>query len=258
MNSNLLALYGGTFDPIHLGHIQVAQAARSACGFASVRLLPAADPPLRPPPGASAAHRVAMVRLACEGLPGFEVDDRELRRSGPSFTVDTLAEVRAEIGPERPLVWLLGRDAISRIDRWHRHEALLRHAHFLVLDRPGWTDDGAGIGAVPAPAPAAVRAWVQAHRRDDLRQLHMSPAGGLFFFDGPRIPISATAVRAACATAGNGPSAGEPAAASLLAPNVWSYICRHGLYGACAELAPASTGGTASSSAAPSSGPELQ
>jgi nicotinate-nucleotide adenylyltransferase len=242
MSGDALALYGGTFDPIHLGHTRVAQAAREACGFATLRLLPAADPPLRAAPGASAVHRLAMAHLACEDLPGFAVDDRELRRAGPSFTVDTLAEVRAEIGPVRPLVWLLGRDAIDRIDRWHRYEALLEFAHFLVLDRPGATlEEGA------PPPSAAATAWVGHHRRSDLRALHASPAGGLFFLDGPRIPISATAVRRACASGAG--------AAGLLAPKVWSYICRHGLYGTDGKGAVPVPPGASASSCMPTTGP---
>lgn len=224
MNPGTLALYGGTFDPIHLGHTQVVQAARAAFGFHTVRVLPAADPPLRAPPGASAAHRLAMARLACAELPGFVVDERELHRQGPSYTVDTLADVRAEIGPERPLVWLLGRDAVARIDRWHRYEALLAFAHFLVLDRPGWTvDEGA------EPVSPAVDDWVRAHQRTDPAELGTRPAGGLFFFAGPRIAISATDVRRACARHAHGQGGADPA--GLLAPKVWSYICEHGLYG---------------------------
>ena len=242
MSSDALALYGGTFDPIHLGHTRVAQAAREACGFATLHLLPAADPPLRIAPGASAVHRLAMARLACEDLPGFVVDDRELRRAGPSFTVDTLAEVRAQIGPARPLVWLLGRDAIARIDRWHRYAELLDHAHFLVLDRPGSTvEEGAA-----RPSDAAT-AWVARHRRGDLRGLHASPAGGLFFLDGPRIPISATAVRQACAAGAD--------AAGLLAPKVWSYICRHGLYGTDGKGVAAAIPGASPSTCMPPTGP---
>jgi len=103
-------LYGGTFDPVHNGNLAVADLA-SALFDADVSVLPSADPPHRAPPGASAEQRAAMLDLAIAGHPRLHVDRRELRRAGPSYSVDTLREVRNEIGPDASLAWLLGADA---------------------------------------------------------------------------------------------------------------------------------------------------
>src|SRR4249920_975579 len=111
-------LYGGTFDPIHEGHLAIARAASGALS-ARVYMLPAADPPHRAPPGASAEQRAHMLELAIAGDENLCVDRRELHRDGPSYTVDTLAEVRDELGPGEPLVWILGLDSLRGLAGWH-------------------------------------------------------------------------------------------------------------------------------------------
>ena len=128
-------LYGGTFDPVHDGHLAVALAASTTLN-ADVFMVPSADPPHRAPPGASAEHRAAMLDLAVEGHPRLHVDRRELRRAGRSYSVDTLTEVRAEIGPDAPLVWLLGADAMRDLHQWHRWRELFALAHLLIAVRP--------------------------------------------------------------------------------------------------------------------------
>ena len=209
-----IGFYGGTFDPIHLGHLQVARAASAAFGFQSLHLLPSADPPLRAAPGATAAQRLAMVRLAAAEQPGFLVDDRELHRAGPSYTYDTLAQLRAEQGATQPLAWLLGCDALLHIERWQRWDALLTLAHIVVMDRPD----------VAEPKQPQVLQWISEHRCDRLEAVHEAPAGALVIFAGPRIQISATSVRQRCHAGAS--------AADLLPASVWRYICAQGLYGA--------------------------
>jgi len=159
-------LYGGTFDPVHAGHLAVAEAAADLL-HVDVYLVPSADPPLRTAPGASAEQRAAMLELAIEHHPRLHVDRRELGREGPSWTVDTLSEVRSEIGPETPLVWVLGADAFRHLHRWHDWRGIFALAHLLVAARPGhamdrfepelesavatrWTDDPAWLSAAPA------------------------------------------------------------------------------------------------------------
>ena len=127
----LRILYGGTFDPVHAGHLAVAIAARDTL-HADVAFVPAADPPHRPAPGASAAQRAAMVALAIAGTPGLSLDERELRRDGPSWTVLTLEQARAEAGPSAPLAWLVGADAFRGLPTWHRWETLAGLAHLVV------------------------------------------------------------------------------------------------------------------------------
>jgi len=131
-----LALLGGTFDPIHLGHLRVAWEAAEALD-ADVHLLLAKQPPHRPAPVASVEQRVAVLRAALAGQQRLHIDLRELHRTGPSYSVDTLTEVRAQIGPQRSLILLLGADAFAGLPSWHRWQELFDLAHMVVLTRPG-------------------------------------------------------------------------------------------------------------------------
>jgi nicotinate-nucleotide adenylyltransferase len=129
-------LYGGTFDPVHLGHLQIARAVADRLG-APVALLPAADPPHRAVPGASAEQRAEMIARAIAGDRRLRLDRRELERSGPSYTVETLRGLRAELGPKVPIVWILGLDSVLQLDQWHHWTELLSLAHLLGVQRPG-------------------------------------------------------------------------------------------------------------------------
>lgn len=129
-------LYGGTFDPVHLGHLAIGNAVADALEQA-VWLLPAADPPHRASPGASAEQRAAMLELAAEYQPRLRVDRRELHRAGPSYTVDTLREVRSEIGPGVALAWILGIDSLVQLSSWHDWQSIFTLAHVIGVQRPG-------------------------------------------------------------------------------------------------------------------------
>lgn len=219
-------VYGGTFDPVHRGHTGIARAARDALLAADLEVatfdfLPNADPPHRAPPGAAAGHRVAMLWLALAGERGFGIDLRELRRGGASYMVDTLEELRGELGPEAPLVLLMGEDAWRGFDRWQRWQTIPRLAHLLVVNRPH-----ADL-ADPSPALAAL---AREHALP-LSQLAESPAGGLCTLSLPPEAASATEVRAAVTLADTA------AIAAQLEPAVAAYIARHGLYGAPASAA---------------------
>src|SRR5262245_12412890 len=137
MAAQPLGLFGGTFDPIHYGHLRTAFELWQALGLAEVRFMPTGSPPHREQTHASAGHRLAMVKAAVAGQPAFTVDDREVRRSGVSYSVDTLAELRAE-HPDRSLCLLLGMDAFLGLPNWHRWRELLDLAHIVVAHRPGW------------------------------------------------------------------------------------------------------------------------
>lgn len=136
-----IGLFGGTFDPIHYGHLRLAEEMAGALNLREVRFIPAAQPPMRAAPQTSAAHRVEMVRRAITGNPRFVLDEREVRRAqqlaGPSYTVDTLSELRAEVGSEQPLYWLLGADAFINLPSWHDWRRLFELAHIGVAERPG-------------------------------------------------------------------------------------------------------------------------
>lgn len=178
-----LALLGGTFDPIHIAHLAVAWEAAELLD-AEVRLMPASVPPHRPPPIADATTRVAMLRAALEGQDRIGLDTRELARGGPSYTIDTLGELRAEEG-DRPIVLLLGADAFAGLPSWHRWRALFEAAHIGVLSRPG----------VAREWPAELTQEVAARQVADPRLLRDQPAGLVAELEVTPLEISATRIR---------------------------------------------------------------
>lgn len=207
-----LLLLGGTFDPVHRAHLAMAREALSLLGVDSLRLLPAGDPPHRPPPGAGAQHRLRMLRLACAGDPRLEVDERELHRQGPSYSVLTLREYRQELGAQRPLVMVLGSDAAGGLTLWHEAPALSTLCHLLVLVRPGERLD---------PSVPERLGWRRAETAAALRD---APAGRWYLHQGPLIDISSTAVRAALRE--------QPErVGQMLPPGVVDYLREHRLYG---------------------------
>jgi len=183
MTRRPLAIFGGTFDPIHLGHLSVAWEASELLD-ADVCLLPASVPPHRPPPIASAEQRVAMLRAALQSQSRLQLDVRELARSGPSYTVDTLHELRAEHGT-RPLTLLLGADAFANLTTWHRWRELFTLAHLGVLSRPG----------VSATLPAELEREVAGRRVSAPAALHELPAGKVIRLAVTPLEISATRIR---------------------------------------------------------------
>jgi nicotinate-nucleotide adenylyltransferase len=178
-----LAIFGGTFDPVHLGHLSVAWEAAELLD-AEVRLLPASVPPHRPPPIASAAQRVAMLRAALQGQSRLTLDTRELDRDGPSWTIDTLHGLREEQG-DRPLVLLIGADAFAGLPGWHRWRELFELAHVGVLSRPG----------VVAALPDELQHELAGRRVDEPSALRELPAGKLIELAVTPLEISATRIR---------------------------------------------------------------
>jgi nicotinate-nucleotide adenylyltransferase len=137
-----IGVLGGTFDPVHHGHLRLAEEAADALALERILLIPAALPNLRAQPRTEAAHRLEMTRLAVQGNPRLAVDARELARTGVSYTVDTLTELRAELGFERPLYLILGADAFLRLPAWNRWRTLFELAHIAVATRPGYPLEG--------------------------------------------------------------------------------------------------------------------
>lgn len=189
----LQLFYGGTFDPVHNGHLAIARAARDELQT-TVRMMPAADPPHRAPPGASAAHRARMLELAVAGEAGLVVDRRELNRQGPSYTIDSLRELRTELGASQPLALLLGADSFIGLPSWREWRALFEYAHFVVAPRPGSPLDGE-LPQVLAQATAS--RWA-----DSARVLEMAPAGRVFVLHQPLQAESASEVRGQIAVGG--------------------------------------------------------
>jgi nicotinate-nucleotide adenylyltransferase len=131
-----LAIFGGTFDPVHYGHLRLAEEARAKLNLANMYLLPAGTPPHRSTPFTTAAQRLDMLRLAIAEFPSLSIDDREMRREGPSYMVETLKELRAEF-PHRPLLLLVGQDAANYLHTWHEWEQIFTLAHLVTFPRPG-------------------------------------------------------------------------------------------------------------------------
>lgn len=209
----LFVLYGGTFDPVHHGHLAIARAARDVLQ-ATIRLMPAADPPHRAPPGATADQRAAMLDLAVAGEPGLRVDRRELHRDGRSYSIDTVLGLRAELGDGAAVALLVGADSFVGLPDWHRWRELFDHVHFVVAQRPGSPLDHA---LRPELAEALDGRWC-----DSPAALREVPSGLVLPLRQPLHDESATSIRARIA-------AGEPWRGQVPAA-VADYIERHGLY----------------------------
>jgi nicotinate-nucleotide adenylyltransferase len=213
----LIGLFGGTFDPVHLGHLHAATSVCDALGLRRIHLLLAARPGHRDAPVASVEHRWRMLQLACAADARLVPDDREIRRARrlarPSWTVETLEEIRGEL-PGEPLVWVIGSDAYRGLMTWHRWTEVLALTHLVVLRRPG----------APLDLPEALAALTAERRVAALPDL---PAGNVLVLDLPMRPVSSTAVRAALA-------AGAPTG-DLLPADVSTYITDHHLYGAMSD-----------------------
>lgn len=181
---NPLGLFGGTFDPIHYGHLRTAFELREALRLEELRFLPTGNPPHRDQVSAPAEIRLGMVRAAVADQPGFSVDDREVRRTGLSYSVDTLTELRAE-NPGRPLCLLLGMDAFLGLPNWHRWTDILELAHVVVAHRPGWK----------APTQGPLGEAMVDRGTGSIRDLHDLPAGRIYVHAVTQLEISSTELR---------------------------------------------------------------
>ncbi len=207
-----VAVLGGTFNPIHLGHLRSALELRERLQLAEVRLMPAASPPHREAPSVSAELRAELVRLAVEDEPGLLCDDRELMRAGPSYTYDSLLELRGEIGAERCLVLVMGSDALAGLAGWHRWQELTDLAHIVVMVRPGH----------PLAVPDEVAAWLQIRQTQDATALSGQSAGLVHTIELRPLDISSTEIRSLLA-------AGR--SVRYLVPDaVWRYLQDQQLY----------------------------
>ncbi len=218
MTSGPIGIFGGTFNPIHNGHLRSALELKQCLGLDQVRLVPAARPPLRDAPELSPDLRADLVEQAVASEPGLVCDRRELSRQGPSYTIDTLGEMRTELGPARPLCLIVGTDILERLDAWHRWQELLDYAHLVVMARPGWQ----------APDCGEIAGWLAGHS-GQVDDIHAAPAGRVVMQRLRQLPISATEIRGMIA-AGQSPR-------YLLPDTVWDTIQRLGAYGAGVECA---------------------
>ena len=212
-----IGIFGGTFDPIHYGHLRLAQEILETAKLAEVRFVPSGTPPHRGRPGADPGHRLAMAKLATAGNDKFTVDDRETRRPGAGYTVDTLSELRQQIGSQRPMALLVGADAFLDLATWHRWRQLFDLAHIVVAYRPGYPID---TWQARMPEPLA-HEYAARYMQQPL-SVHLAPSGGIAAVSMTGLDISATFVRTAV-HAGSSPR-------YLLPDAVLDYIEAHGLY----------------------------
>jgi nicotinate-nucleotide adenylyltransferase len=219
--NHAIGVLGGTFDPIHYGHLRLADQVGNALNFSETLLIPAGAPPHRAPPVAPAVDRLAMTVLGCAEFPGLAADDREVARTGPSYTITTLEDLRGRSDQRsaRPVALIIGSDAFSGLAHWRRWEQLFTLAHFVVVERPGAPLDVAVLD------PALREQWERRLTTDPSR-LSRQLAGSIIRQTVTPQPISGTAIRAALAR-------GEPGHAAirgLLPAAVLAYIDRNQLY----------------------------
>ena len=214
-----VGILGGTFDPIHYGHLRLAEEMLELAHLRQIRFIPAGTPPHRDAPQVSAQHRSAMVQLAIADQPAFVLDEREVRRAAPCYTVDTLLELRAELGAEQPLCLLMGGDVFLQLHTWHEWERLFELAHIVVGSRPGFT-----LGERIGSTTFALRSHYQ-QRISPADVLSQRPAGAIVELAIPKLEISATLIRTRVA---------EKRTIRYLLPNpVADYIHQHHLYITC-------------------------
>lgn len=179
-----IGILGGTFDPVHNGHLRLAVQLIDQLGLQEVLMVPNARPPHRDRPDASVGQRAKWLRIAASTQPGLKLDDRELIRPGPSYTVDTLAELRVE-NPTRPLCLAMGDDVFASLEKWHRWESILDYAHLVVVPRPGMS----------SPLPPSIQALLAKHETKDAQDLRRSLSGRIFRAQFPLLEISGSEIR---------------------------------------------------------------
>ena len=188
----MIAILGGTFDPIHFGHLRPAVEIFEKLSLSELRFIPSAKPPHRWQPEASAEHRLKMVKKAIKAFPDFVLDDREFVRleedNVSSFTIDTVHSIRAEIGEAEALCMIVGMDAFQSFTSWREWQGILDTVHLIVASRPGYGDPSSDDNEKHQD-------WVQERLTTDPKELHKSPFGKVFFCDVTQLDISATFIR---------------------------------------------------------------
>ena len=206
-------ILGGTFDPVHFGHLRMTQEMLNRFPQAKVALMPAAYPPHRAQPGASPQQRIEMLQSVIGKYPQLSVDTRELEREEPSYSVVTLREIRQEVGNGECLIFLMGTDAFAKLDQWYEWQELIKLTNILVVGRP----------SSELPTEGTVANFYQEHALDDLSQLPQHSHGKIGFCQMPQLDISSTYIREQI-NQGLSPR-------FLLPDGILDYIHQHGLYG---------------------------
>lgn len=213
--SDPLGLFGGTFDPVHFGHLRLAEESIAHLGLGGVRWIPAGQPPHRGTPQVTAQQRLDMVRLAMTNNGRFSLDPSEVEAEAPSYTVHTLERLRREVGPQQSLVLLVGADAFAGLATWYRWQEIFSLAHVAVSHRPGFPVEISSL-------PHELATEFNDRRLADADGLKASPAGRIVTFAMTQLAISATQIRKLLAN--------ELSARYLLPDSVLDYIQTHSLY----------------------------
>ncbi|MEI8117774.1 MAG: nicotinate-nucleotide adenylyltransferase [Methylophilaceae bacterium] len=209
-----IGLSGGTFDPIHFGHLRMAQELAENLHLSAVRFIPAAQPPHKSAPEVSAEHRAAMVRLGIAGNSLFSCDERELCREGASYTIDTLLSLRDELGVDISLVLLIGSDAFTKFDTWHRWQEIIQLCHIALVQRP--------MVEKQEPLSKSLQNFLQSHYTENAEDLHRKSAGFVTMQTVTALDISSTSIRSNLQK--------QHSARYLLPDSILEYICTNQLY----------------------------
>jgi len=209
-----IGLLGGTFNPIHFGHLRMAQELADSLSLSAVKFIPSANPPHKPPPQVSAEHRAAMVQLAIAGNSQFQFDGRELSRTGASYTVDTLESLRDELGDGTSLILIMGSDAFTKFNTWHRWQEIIQLCHIALVQRP--------VSSNKEPLTKDLETFLHNHYTEHAEDLHESSAGLVTMQAITPLEISSTAIRQALQL--------KHSARYLMPENVLDYIAAKQLY----------------------------
>jgi nicotinate-nucleotide adenylyltransferase len=212
LNKKIIGILGGTFDPVHYGHLRLALDVKEHYALDEVRLMPCKIPPHKTQLVASEQQRLNMLQLAILNEPSLTLDTRELHRAGPSYTIDTLTSLRTEFGTEHALCLIMGFDAFLSLPTWHRFDELIGLAHLIVMQRPGF--DMASLGQM--------RDFYQTHCAVTPAQLRQQPSGLVSLFAARQMAISASEIREKIRE--------RHSVRYLLPDSVWDYIDVHDLY----------------------------
>ena len=180
-----VALLGGTFNPIHFGHLNLANCLVDYLQVESVRMIPCAIPPHRETPSVSAEKRLAMLQLAIDDHPLLTSDDLELRKSTPSYSIETVQQIRQQVGEETPLLFCIGMDSLLTIDSWYHWQQLLDYCHLAICPRPGYK----------LPIKGHLAEWIEQNLCDDIERVKTLAQGCLHLCKIPLKDISSTAIR---------------------------------------------------------------
>ena len=210
-----IGILGGTFNPIHFGHLRMAQELADALNLDTVRFIPAANPPHKDAPDISAEQRAAMVKLAIANNQSFVFDDRELHRAGASYTLDTLLNLREEFGNETSITLFMGSDAFTKFNTWHRWQEIINLCHIALVQRPQLRGNEHKLSKT-------LETFLHNHYSENGDDLHQQAAGFITMRQITALDISSTAIRDALRD-GN-------SVRYLMPDNVIEYIQKHKLY----------------------------